>query len=141
MASVQLTPDGYGLATPEKSQSALAARGARLSARIAASAAADVFMSSLLRSANHARERRCVRSTRDPIAPRLLLCKALGLPGLKVDRQVPAKSTVIEGRGGKSGGCAGKAVGLTSGELRRVRESGLSASQGARSRRRSQQRA
>jgi hypothetical protein len=32
-----------------------------------------------------------------------------------------AKSTVIKGRGGKSGGCAGKAVDLTSGGLRRVR--------------------
>ena len=32
-----------------------------------------------------------------------------------------AKSTAIKGRGGKSGGRAGKAVGLTSGDLRRVR--------------------
>ena len=32
-----------------------------------------------------------------------------------------AKSTTIKGRGGKSGGRAGKAVDLTSGDLRRVR--------------------
>jgi hypothetical protein len=36
--------------------------------------------------------------------------------------QVIAKSTAIKGRGGKSGGRAAKAVGLTSGDLRRVRE-------------------
>lgn len=39
-----------------------------------------------------------------------------------------AKSMVIKGRGGKFGGCAGKAVDLTSGDLRRVRKSGLSPS-------------
>ena len=33
-----------------------------------------------------------------------------------------AKSVAIKGRGGKSGGCAVKAVGLTSGGLRRVRK-------------------
>jgi hypothetical protein len=37
-----------------------------------------------------------------------------------------AKSKVIKGRGGKSGERAGKAVGLTSGDLRRVSKSGLS---------------
>ena len=35
-----------------------------------------------------------------------------------------AKSTVIKGRGGKFGGCAVKAVSLTSGGLRHVREAG-----------------
>ena len=59
MASGQLVPDGcglanpeenQGLANPEKSQSALAALGERLSARLAAaSAAANVFISNLLR--------------------------------------------------------------------------------------------
>jgi len=34
-----------------------------------------------------------------------------------------AKSMAIKGRGGKSGGCTVKAVGLTSGGLRRVRKS------------------
>jgi hypothetical protein len=37
-----------------------------------------------------------------------------------------AKSTVIVDRGGKFGGCAGKAVELTSGDLCRVRTCGLS---------------
>ena len=37
-----------------------------------------------------------------------------GLPG-RTSGQVTAKSTVIKDRGGKFGGCAGKAVGLTSG--------------------------
>ena len=41
-----------------------------------------------------------------------------------------AKSMVIKNRGGKSGGRAAKAVVLTSGDLRRVRESGLSGPQG-----------
>ena len=41
-----------------------------------------------------------------------------------------AKSTAIKDRGGKSGGRAAKAVGLTSGDLRRVRVTGLSGSQG-----------
>ena len=36
-----------------------------------------------------------------------------------------AKSTAIKGRGGKSGGRAVKAVGLTSGGLRRVSATGL----------------
>jgi len=40
-----------------------------------------------------------------------------------------AKSTVIKGRGGKSGGRAAKAVGLTSGGLRCVPDSGLRPSQ------------
>ncbi|MGY4281214.1 hypothetical protein ACVWXO_010950 [Bradyrhizobium sp. LM2.7] len=42
-----------------------------------------------------------------------------------------AKSTVIKGWGGKSGGRAGKAVELTSGDLRRVRATGLSGPQGS----------
>jgi hypothetical protein len=37
-----------------------------------------------------------------------------------------AKSMVIKGRGGKSGGRAAKAVGLTSGDLRGVWETGPS---------------
>jgi len=40
-----------------------------------------------------------------------------------------AKSTVIKGRGGKSGGRAAKAVDLTSGDLRCVPDLGLSDSQ------------
>src|SRR5215475_12310269 len=39
-----------------------------------------------------------------------------GLPD-RTSEQVIAKSTVIKGRGGKSGGRAAKAVGLTSGDL------------------------
>jgi hypothetical protein len=42
-----------------------------------------------------------------------------------------AKSTVIKDRGGKSGGRAAKAVGLTSGGLPRVPEAGLSDPQGS----------
>ena len=45
-----------------------------------------------------------------------------GLPGRTSEREV-AKSAAIKGRGGKSGGDAVKAVGLTSGGLRRVRKS------------------
>ena len=41
-----------------------------------------------------------------------------------------AKSTVIKGRGGKSGGRAVKAVDLTSGDLRCVPDSRLRSSQG-----------
>ena len=41
-----------------------------------------------------------------------------------------AKSTAIKDRGGKSGGRAAKAVGLTSGGLRCVSATGLRASQG-----------
>jgi hypothetical protein len=41
-----------------------------------------------------------------------------------------AKSTVIKGRGGKSGGRAGKAVDLTSGGLRCVPATGLGPPQG-----------
>jgi hypothetical protein len=41
-----------------------------------------------------------------------------------------AKSMVIKGRGGKSGGRAAKAVGLTSGGLRCVSATGLRSSQG-----------
>ena len=43
-----------------------------------------------------------------------------GRPGRTSEPKV-AKSLVIKDRGGKSGGCAAKAVGLTSGGLRRVR--------------------
>jgi hypothetical protein len=52
-----------------------------------------------------------------------------GLPGRTSELMI-AKSTAIKGRGGKSGGRAGKAVDLTSGDLRRVRETGLSGPQG-----------
>ena len=45
-----------------------------------------------------------------------------GLPG-RTSERVIAKSTAIKGREGKSGGDAAKAVGLTSGGLRRVRKS------------------
>lgn len=41
-----------------------------------------------------------------------------------------AKCTVIKGRGGKSGGRAVKAVGLTSGDLRRVSATRLRPPQG-----------
>jgi hypothetical protein len=41
-----------------------------------------------------------------------------------------AKSTAIKGRGGKSGGHAAKAVGLTLGDLRCVPDSRLRSSQG-----------
>jgi hypothetical protein len=52
-----------------------------------------------------------------------------GRPG-RTSRQMTAKSRVIKDRGGKFGRCAGKAVELTSGDLRHVRISGLSGSQG-----------
>ena len=45
-----------------------------------------------------------------------------GRPGRTSEPKV-AKSIAIKDRGGKSGGCAVKAVGLTSGGLRRVRQS------------------
>ena len=45
-----------------------------------------------------------------------------GLPG-RTSERVIAKSRAIKGRKGKSGGDAAKAVGLTSGGLRRVRKS------------------
>jgi hypothetical protein len=41
-----------------------------------------------------------------------------------------AKSSTIKGWGGKSGGCVVKAVGLTSGGLPGVLESGLNSSRG-----------
>ena len=44
-----------------------------------------------------------------------------GLPGRTSERLI-AKSRAIKGRGGRSGGCAVKAVDLTSGGLRRVRK-------------------
>jgi hypothetical protein len=46
----------------------------------------------------------------------------------RTSRLEAAKSTVIKDRGGKFGRCAGKAVELTSGDLRPVRASGLSGS-------------
>ncbi len=52
-----------------------------------------------------------------------------GLPGRTSGPPI-AKSTVIKGRGGKSGGYAAKAVGLTSGGLRGVSATGLRSSQG-----------
>ncbi len=52
-----------------------------------------------------------------------------GLPARTSERPI-AKSTVIKGRGGKSGGYAVKAVGLTSGDLRCVPASGLRSPQG-----------
>ena len=45
-----------------------------------------------------------------------------GLPG-RTSERVIAKSRAIKGRGGKSGGYAVKAIGLTSGGLRRVQQS------------------
>ena len=45
-----------------------------------------------------------------------------GLPGRTSEREI-AKSAAIKGRGGKSGGYAVKAIGLTSGGLRRVQQS------------------
>ena len=52
--------------------------------------------------------------------------------GLPVRTSEPpiAKSTAIKGRGGRSDGYAVKAVGLTSGDLRRVLATGLRSSQG-----------
>jgi hypothetical protein len=52
-----------------------------------------------------------------------------GLPGRTSERMI-AKSMVIKGRGGKSGGRAAKAVGLTSGGLRCVSATGLRSPQG-----------
>jgi len=43
----------------------------------------------------------------------------------RTNGQMTVKSISIKGTGCKSGGCAGKAVGLTSGGLHRVPESGL----------------
>ena len=45
-----------------------------------------------------------------------------GLPGRTSERMI-AKSIAIKDRGGRSGGCAVKAVDLISGGLRRVRKS------------------
>ena len=60
-----------------------------------------------------------VEQSRDPMDKN----RIRGLPGRTSERDV-AKSAAIKGRGGKSGGDAAKAVGLTSGGLRRVRNSG-----------------
>ncbi len=57
-----------------------------------------------------------VEQSRDPMDKN----RIRGLPG-RTSEQAIAKSAAIKGRGGKSGGCAVKAVGLTSGGLRRVR--------------------
>ena len=54
-----------------------------------------------------------------------------GLPD-RTSEQVIAKSATIKGRGGKSGGRAVKAVGLTSGGLCCAPATGLRVSQGAR---------
>ena len=58
-----------------------------------------------------------VEQSRDPMDKN----RIRGLPG-RTSGQMTAKSIAIKGRGGKSGGCAVKAVGLTSGGLRRVRK-------------------
>ena len=57
-----------------------------------------------------------VEQSRDPMDKN----RIRGLPG-RTSGPMIAKSRAIKGRGGKSGGCAVKAVGLTSGGLRRVR--------------------
>jgi hypothetical protein len=59
-----------------------------------------------------------VEQSRDPMDKN----RIRGLPGRASDRMI-AKSRAIKDRGGISGGCAVKAVGLTSGGLRRVRDS------------------
>ena len=59
-----------------------------------------------------------VEQSRDPMDKN----RIRGLPG-RTSEPLIAKSIAIKGRGGKSGGCAVKAVGLTSGGLRRVRKS------------------
>jgi hypothetical protein len=53
-----------------------------------------------------------------------------GLPDRTSELMI-AKSTAIKDRGGKSGARAAKAIGLTSGDLRRVLATGLSGSQGS----------
>ena len=58
-----------------------------------------------------------VEQSRDPMDKN----RIRGLPG-RTSGQMAAKSTAIKGRGGKFGGCAVKAVSLTSGGLRRVRK-------------------
>ena len=58
-----------------------------------------------------------VEQSRDPMDKN----RIRGLPG-RTSGPMIAKSIAIEGRGGISGGCAVKAVGLTSGGLRRVRK-------------------
>ena len=57
-----------------------------------------------------------VEQSRDPMDKN----RIRGLPGRTSEPRI-AKSIAIKGRGGRSGGCAVKAVGLTSGGLRRVR--------------------
>ena len=59
-----------------------------------------------------------VEQSRDPMDKN----RIRGLPG-RTSEPMIAKSTAIKGRGGKFGGCAVKAVSLTSGGLRRVRNS------------------
>ena len=59
-----------------------------------------------------------MEQSRDPMDKNRIRC----LPGRTSERMI-AKSTAIKGRGGKFGGCAVKAGGLTSGGLRRVRQS------------------
>jgi len=67
-----------------------------------------------------------VEQNRDPMNKN----RIRGLPG-RTSGLMTAKSQVIEDRGGKSGGCAGKASDFTSGGPCRVWKTGLSASQGA----------
>ena len=66
-----------------------------------------------------------VEQSRDPMDKN----RIRGLPGRTSERMI-AKSMVIKGRGGKSGGRAAKAVGLTSGGLRCVSATGLRSPQG-----------
>ena len=54
-----------------------------------------------------------MEQTRDPMDKN----RIRGLPG-RTSGRMSAKSTVIKGRGGKFGGCAGKASDLTSGDPR-----------------------
>ena len=63
-----------------------------------------------------ARSEGSLEQSRDPMDKN----RIRGLPG-RTSEQVIAKSVAIKGRGGKSGGCAVKAVGLTSGGLCCVR--------------------
>ena len=77
------------------------------------------------RRISEAQGRRCeagsegsVEQSRDPMDKN----RIRGLPG-RTSGQRAAKSIAIKGRYGRSGGCAAKAVGLTSGDLRRVRKS------------------
>ena len=63
--------------------------------------------------------RRGLREAWSKAATRMDKNRIRGLPG-RTSGQMIAKSMAIKGRGGKSGGCAVKAVSLASGGLRRV---------------------